>query len=43
MLFALQLKCEVAERLCPAPVEPVIPVVYTSFSKPALAKGNKPN
>ena len=42
MLPVRQLKCVVADGLTPAPVLPVMALMYTSpFSAPALASGSK--
>jgi hypothetical protein len=42
MLFDLQLKCVVSDGLTPAPVLPVVALIWTSvFNNPFAASGNK--
>jgi len=43
MLLARHEKWEVADKPWPAPVDPVMPVVYTDSSSPAFASGSRPN
>jgi hypothetical protein len=41
MLFDLQLKCVVSDGLTPAPVLPVVALIWTSVFKSFAASGNK--
>jgi hypothetical protein len=43
MLFDLQLKCVVSDGLTPAPVLPVVALIWTSVFNNFAASGNKAN